>query len=284
MLDIRQRTGYLFLSVTIGHLILISAQVNTRKGVPVLHAMTFGVMAELQRFASSSLGNVRGLWGGYVGLRSVRTENEALRRRIADLQVELQQQRALAQRSAALEKLVGLRSQIGLPTTAARIMGSDPTQYFRTVTIDKGSADGLRPDMPVIAPTGVVGRIVSPLGARAATVQLLIDRNAGAGAVVERSQAAGVVVGAAGDQGDALRMEYVSTLADVKPGDLVVTSGIDGIFPKGFMLGTVESVEKGAGQYKAIRLRPAVDFRAVDEVLVVLTPPAGTLERSEGAP
>jgi rod shape-determining protein MreC len=282
MLDIRQRTGYLFLSVTIGHLILISAQVNTRTGVPVLHAMTFGVMAELQRFASSSLGNVRGLWGGYVGLRRVRAENEALRQRIADLQVQLQQQRALAQRSAALEKLVGLRSQIGLPTTAARIMGSDATQYFRTVTIDKGSADGLRPDMPVIAPTGVVGRVVSPLGARAATVQLLIDRNAGAGDVVERSQAAGVVVGAAGEQGEALRMEYVSALADVKRGDAVVTSGIDGIFPKGFMLGTVESVERGAGQYKSIRVRPAVDFRAVDEVLVVLTPPAGTIERSEG--
>jgi rod shape-determining protein MreC len=282
MLDIRQRTGYLFLSVTIGHLILISAQVNTRKGVPVLHAMTFGVMAELQRFASSSLGNVRGVWDGYIGLRRVRADNEALRRRIAGLQVELQQQRALAQRSAALEKLVGLRSQIGLPTTAARIMGSDATQYFRTVTIDKGSADGLRPDMAVIAPTGVVGRVVSPLGARAATVQLLVDRNAGAGAVVERSQAAGVVVGAAGDQDDALRMEYVSTIADVKAGDVVVTSGIDGIFPKGFMLGTVESVEKGAGQYKAIRLRPAVDFRAVDEVLVVLTPPPATIKPSEG--
>lgn len=282
VLDIRQRTGYLFLGVTVGHLILISAQVNTRAGVPVLHAMTFGVMAELQRFASSTVGSVRGVWGGYVGLRRVRAENEVLRRELADLQVRLQQQRALAQRSGQLEKLLGLQSEIGLPTAAARIIASDATGYFRTVTIDKGSADGLRADMPVIAPTGVVGRVVPPLSPRAARVQLLVDLNAGAGAIIERTQAAGVVVGATADQGDALRMEYVSNLADVKPGDTAVTSGIDGIYPKGFLLGRVEAVERGVGQYKSIRLRPAVDFRAVDEVLIVLKPPAAAIERTEG--
>lgn len=281
MLDIRQRTGYLFLGVTLGHLLLISAQVNTRKGVPMLHAATFGVMAELQRFTSSGLGSVRGVWDGYIGLRRARTENETLRQRLAALQIELQQQRALAQRSATLEKLVGLQSQLNLPTTGARVIGTGADMYFRTLTIDKGSADGLRSDMAVIAPTGVMGRVVS-VGARAASVQLLIDRNAGAGAVVERSQAAGVVVGASGERTDTLRMEFVSALSDVKTGDVVVTSGIDGIYPKGFMLGTVETVEKGAGQYKNIQVRPAVDFRAVNEVLIVLTPPAATIERSEG--
>ena len=105
----------------------------------------------------------------------------------------------------------------------------------------------------------------------AAKVQLLIDRNAAAGALVERSRAQGVVVGDGGDK--PLRMEFVSEIADIVPGDLVVTSGIDGIFPKGFVIGSVDAVEKSGNAYKHITVKPAVDFRSLEEVLVVLTPP-----------
>jgi rod shape-determining protein MreC len=100
-------------------------------------------------------------------------------------------------------------------------------------------------------------------------VQLLIDRNAAAGALIERSRAQGVVLGA-GDGG--LLMEYVTEVADVVVGDVVVTSGIDGIFPKGFVLGRVESIEKGAGAYRRIVVRPAADSSALEEVLVVVAP------------
>jgi rod shape-determining protein MreC len=101
-------------------------------------------------------------------------------------------------------------------------------------------------------------------------VQLLIDRNAAAGALIARSRAQGVVVGTGEEL---LRMEYVQGLADVKVGDLIETSGIDGIFPKGFLIGKVENVERGSGVYKNIRVRPAVDFSRIEEVLVVKTPP-----------
>jgi rod shape-determining protein MreC len=104
---------------------------------------------------------------------------------------------------------------------------------------------------------------------RAAKVQLLIDRNAAAGALIERSRAQGVVVGA-GD--DLLRLEYVSEIADVVVGDVVVTSGIDGIFPKGFIIGRVETVERSGRTYRRITVSPAVDFSSLEEVLVVLTP------------
>ena len=100
-------------------------------------------------------------------------------------------------------------------------------------------------------------------------MQLLIDRNAAAGALVERSRAQGVVVGGGDDR---LRLEYVSEVADVVVGDVVVTSGIDGIYPKGFVIGRVESVEKDGGSYKRITVKPAVDFSSLEEVLVVLTP------------
>ena len=95
--------------------------------------------------------------------------------------------------------------------------------------------------MAVIAPAGVVGRIIQP-SSRASKVQLLIDRNAAAGAMIERTRAQGVVVGTGGDE---LRMDYVAGSADVKAGDVVVTSGIDGIYPKGFVIGQIQSVRQG---------------------------------------
>jgi rod shape-determining protein MreC len=268
LLDIRQRAGYLFLAVMLGHVVLISAQVNSRSGVPVLEAAAFGVFAEVQRGTASILGGIRHVWSGYVGLRQVRAENEVLRRQLAEAQIALQEQKALADRTRGLEQLLELRGRSNLRTAAAEIIAAGAVSDFRTVTIDKGTREGLRPDMAVIAPAGVVGRVVVP-SASAAKVQLLIDRNAAIGALIERSRAQGVVVGA-GDEW--LRMEYVSEVADVAPGDIVVTSGIDGIYPKGFIIGRIETVERSGGAYKRILVRPAVDFSSLEEVLVVLTP------------
>ncbi|MBF8299703.1 MAG: Cell shape-determining protein MreC [Acidobacteria bacterium] len=269
LLDIRQRAGYLFIAVTVGHIVLISAQVNTDRGVPVLEAVTFGLFAEIQRGVSSVIGGVRTSWGDYLALQTVRGENERLRQEVARMQIALQEERALAQQSRTLEQLLDLRSQSTLATVAAGVIAGSASPDFRTLTINKGTADGLRPDMAVMAPAGIVGRIITPSG-RAAKVQLLIDRNAAAGALVERSRAQGVVEGTGGY----LRLNYVSSTADVTVGDVVVTSGIDGIYPKGVVIGQIESVERGGGAFGAIVIRPAVDFSSLEGVLVVLTPPA----------
>ena len=192
--------------------------------------------------------------------RSGRSRSEfvrdALRRQLADAQVEVQEQRSLAERSRGFERLLDLRHRSKLQTVAAEIIGSGATPDFRTVTVDKGSAEGLQVDMAVLAPAGVVGRVVVP-SARAAKVQLLIDRNAAAGAIVERSRAQGIVVGVGDER---LRMDYVSEIADIEVGDMIVTSGIDGIFPKGFVIGRVEAIEKSGTAYKEILVKPAVDF------------------------
>ncbi|OFV90396.1 MAG: rod shape-determining protein MreC [Acidobacteria bacterium RIFCSPLOWO2_02_FULL_64_15] len=279
LIDIRQRAGYLFLAVTLGHILLISAQVNSRSGVPVLEAVTFGMLAEVQRGLAAGVSGIRQVWVGYVGLQGVRTENEALKRQLEAAQVEAQRQRALADRTRSLEQLLDLRDRANVTTTAAEIIAAGATPDFRTLTIDKGTNDGLRPDLAVIAPAGVVGRVVMPTR-RAAKVQLLIDRNAAAGAIVERSRAQGVVVGVGGDR---LRLEYVSELADVVVGDLVMTSGIDGIYPKGFAIGRVEIVEKSGSAYTRIIVRPTVDFTSLEEVLVVL-PPTPARDRAQGSP
>ena len=279
VVDIRQRSGYLFLAVILGHILLISAQVNSRTGVPVLEAVTFGVFSEVQRGVSSAVHSVTHVWSGYIGLRNVRAENDVLKKQLAETQIALQAQRALADRARSLEQLLDLKDRVELQTSAAQIIGAAATPDFRTVTIDKGTRDGLRPDMAIIAPSGVVGRIVVP-SARSAKVQLLTDLNAAAGALIERSRAQGVAVGAGEER---LRLEYLSEAADIVPGDVVVTSGIDGIYPKGFVIGRVDIVEKTGTSFKRITIKPAVDFSSLEEVLVVTTPTPGR-ETGEGVP
>jgi rod shape-determining protein MreC len=279
LVDIRQRSGYLFIAVMLAHVLLISAQVNSRSGVPVLESVTFGVFSEVQRAVSGGFSGFGNVWSGYIGLRHAKVENDELKRQLAAAQVAIQEQHALADRTRGLEKLLEMRERLPLKTTAADVIGEAATPDFRTVTIDKGSRDGLHGDMAVIAPSGVVGRVVIP-SPRAAKVQLLIDRNAAAGAIIERSRAQGVVVGSGDDR---LQLEYVSEVSDIVVGDLVVTSGIDGIYPKGFAIGKVETVERSGGGYKRIIVRPTVDFKSIEEVLVVLTP-MPLKDGAEGAP
>ena len=270
VIDIRRRTGYLFLAVVVGHVILISTQVTTKRGVPMLQEAVFGVFAEVQRGANAVATGVQASWQNYFALQQVQQENERLKQQLSALQVRLQQERNLAQQSQALQKLLELKTQSELMTTATNVIAGGASPEFRTITVDKGTSEGIRADMAVISPAGVVGRIIQP-SSRASKVQLLIDRNAAAGALIERTRAQGVVVGTGTDE---LRMDYVSGAADVKAGDAVVTSGIDGIYPKGFVIGQIQSVRRGAGQYSAIVIRPAVDFATLEAVLVVLTPPS----------
>jgi rod shape-determining protein MreC len=279
VIDIRRRTGFLFLAVVVGHVILISTQVTTRRGVPMLQEVIFGGFSEVQRGANAVATGLRTSWQNYFALQQVQEENERLKQQISTLQIRLQQERSLAQQSQSLQKLLELKTSSELSTTAANVIAGSASPEFRTITIDKGTGEGVRADMAVISPAGIVGRVIQP-SPRASKVQLLIDRNAAAGALVERTRAQGVVIGAGGDQ---LRMDYVSGSAEVKPGDVVVTSGIDGIYPKGFVIGQIQSVKRGAGGYSSIVIRPAVDFSTLEAVLIVLTPPAKAQPGGPGA-
>jgi len=268
--DIRQRPGVLLGAAILLHVVLISAQVNSASGLPILQVVTFGGFSEVQRGTTSIVDGVRGMWSGYVALRQVQTENDALKLEMQSLQIRLQQERAEAQRTDNLRQLLELRERANLDTVAAEVIAGAASPDFRTVTIDKGSSEGLATDMAVISPAGVVGRVILP-SRRASKVQLLIDRNAAAGALIERTRVQGVVIGA-GD--GTLAMQYVPGSSDVKTGDLVVTSGIDGIYPKGFVIGTVDRTDRGVGAYHEIVVRPSVNFSRLEEVLIVKTPPA----------
>ena len=271
MLDIRKRTGYLFLAVMLAQVILVSAQVQTKSGSKVLQAVTFELFSRVQFGTASAVNLWRNGWSNYIALRGVRGENESLKRTVAELEVRLQQEHGLAARAQQLQALLQLRTQSTLPTLAASVIAANQDQVLRSVTIDRGSAEGVQADMAVIAPGGIVGRVIGPVARHAARVQLVIDRNAAAGALVERTRAGGMVVGADGNP--PLRMELVSNLSDVKAGDNVVASGVDVIFPKGYLIGRVERADRGAGLNLAITVRPGVDFSSLEDVLVVLIPP-----------
>jgi rod shape-determining protein MreC len=266
------------------HLILISAQVQSRAGVPVLEGVTFGVFSRLQSGAASVIRAVTGTWSNYVGLRGAQVENDSLRKQVAELEVRLQEQRALAARAAQLQATLNLRESTTLPTLPAEIIAGNPNPGLLTVTVNRGSADGVQADMAVIGPKGIIGRVIGPVASHAARVQLLIDQTAAVGAITERTRAGGLVVGVGVDGDPALRMELVSNLADVAPGDVVVASGIDGIYPKGFTIGTVEKSERGQRLHRTIAVRPSVNFSSLEEVLIVLVPARGALPEESGTP
>ena len=260
----------MLLVVVVTQIFLISAQVPSKSGVPVFQAVTFGAFARVQGGTSGFLRGIGNIWGNYVWLRGVRAENEDLKKQVTDLSIRLQEERALAQRATRLQELLSLQTATPLKTLAAEVIAGNPNPGMLTITIGRGSADGVEANMAVVAPAGIVGRIIGPTAPHAARVQLLIDRNAAAGAYTERSHAGGMVVGV--DHDPPLMMDLVSNMADVKVGDLVLASGVDGIYPKGFAIGRVESSERGSGLYRAISVRPSVDFSSLEEVLVVLVP------------
>jgi rod shape-determining protein MreC len=208
-----------------------------------------------------------------MALSGVRAENERLARENTDLRVRLQQERANAGATEQLRGLLDLRPRVPWTTTGAEVVASSTSPDFRSVTIDKGASEGVKRDMPVIAPAGVVGRVALPSG-HTATVQLIIDRSAAAAGRIERSRTEGIALG----NGDGtLRFDYLSATADVQRGDVVITAGIDGVYPAGLVLGHVERVERNGQSYRLVTIRPVVDFSTLETVLVLLAPsPAWT--------
>lgn len=266
-----RRTFALLLVLSFVHVILISAQVQSRNGVPLIQAATFGVFATIQHLSSGVADFGRSLWSNYVALRGVAAENDALQKRVLELEGQVQAQAAIVSQTRDLEDLLRLQQSLVAPTLAARVIAGDPAPGADVITVDRGADHGVEPDMAVIGHLGIVGRVLRTTGS-AAQVQLLIGRNAGAHAVTERSLATGFAQGGAGDP--PLRMQFVDVLKTVEVGERVFTSGLDGIYPRGFLIGSVERAVRGSGFYSDLRVRPAVDFTRLDVVLVVMTRPA----------
>lgn len=256
--------------ICLGHVLLISSQVQSKSGLPVLQSVAFGTLARVQGAVAGVADAVRSVWSQYFALRGVERDNAALRQRVLELEGQLQAERARASSARALEQALALRPEVTGTTLAARVIAGNPAPGALTVTIDRGKDDGIAPDMAVIAGGGIVGRVIGRPAAHWSRVQLLIGRSSGAGAVLEKSGQGGFLAGGFGD--GLYRLELVSGLIPVSVGEKVVTSGQDGLYPRGYDLGSVERIE-GEGKNRSIVVRPGVDFSHIEIVLVVLALP-----------
>jgi rod shape-determining protein MreC len=266
--DTRYRARYLFGAVVVGHILLISAQVGSRSGPPLLQAGLMTALTTTQRAAWAVVSGVRAVWDGYAYLRGTYADNQRLSRENTELRVLIQQERANARGTEELRALLGLRTRTPWTTAAAEVVAGSVSPNFQSIVLDKGRQDGVQRDMPVINAIGVVGRVVV-VAERTSVVQLAIDRNAAAGCVIERTGAQGIVLG----NGDgSLRMEYLSATAEMERGDHVVTAGTDRVYPRGLLVGVVERVDRNGPTFRSVIVRPAVDFSQLTSALVLLAP------------
>ena len=266
----RRRTLTLFVVLCLGHVLLISAQVQSGQGRSVLHDSAFGAVAAVQGSSAAVTHGVGGFWSHYLALIGVSRENEQLRARVVSLEGELQAERARSATVGSLEQALKLQQSVVAPTLAARVIAGSPIPGTLTVTIDRGTSDGVTPNMAVISGAGVVGRVINQLTAHAARVQLINGKSANTGAMIEKTGDAGLAAGGYAD--GFLRFELLSSGANVAVGDRIVTSGQDGIYPAGFLIGQVAAVN-GSGKAREILIAPAVNFSHVELVLVVLARP-----------
>jgi rod shape-determining protein MreC len=266
------RRGRVVLVVLVlAHLAVISHQVDGGGGVSLLQRAILAAVSPVQRAVQAIVGGAVEAWRGYGFHRATYEENRRLEKRLRELETQLQARSPRVQEVEQLRELLALRKALPLDTVAAQVIGRDGIPWFRTLTLDRGEQDGVALDSPVLSSTGVVGRVFA-VGPHAARVQVLLDRDSGTGVFLERSRVAGVVSGqisstAAGDTD--LLLKYVPDRTDVAVGDLVVTSGLDRIYPKGLVVGRVRFVGKGSGLFRDIRVEPSARFESLEEVLVV---------------
>jgi rod shape-determining protein MreC len=204
---------------------------------------------------------------GYLDMRRAVNENLQLHREVAKLTTENLQLRQSEGDLKRLRSLLGYAEQLSTPTTMAYAIMLDTSGRFKSMILDRGSAAGIDVNDAVVNANGLIGRVVMTTKDMA-KVQLLTDNNAAVGVLLERTRRQGVM---RGDGIGGAQLFDVPSLADVAPGDVVLTAGIDGIYPKGIPVGTVVKSDKGADLFKHIVVKPAVDFGAIEEVIVLHT-------------
>jgi rod shape-determining protein MreC len=205
------------------------------------------------------------VWHNYFYLRGVREENRGLREQIEQLKLDQERLKQDADQAHRLQALLGFKEQFIAKTTAAQVIGSSGSEQSRVVYLDKGAKDGIANGMAVISADGVVGKVIAVYKGTS-QVLLINDQQSGVGTILEQSRLQGVVKGTASG---ALVIDKIMTDEDVKPGDRVLTSGGDQIFPKGLPVGTVSRATKGT-EFLQIAVKPAAELSHLEEVLVIM--------------
>src|SRR3954470_22509559 len=287
-LFVRHRNATLLVALLFAQILGLAMQVKRvdpnqpNRSTPLMRVWVMSVITPIEKMVVSSSHGVRDTWNDYVNLRGVRQENRELKAQVERMRIDQVRLQEDAQQGRRLQGVLHFKEQFISETLAAQVIGSSGSEQSRVIYIDKGSNDGLKTNMPVITPEGVVGKIVQPL-ANTSVVLLVTDPAWGVGGVLEKSRLQGIAKGTPG--GD---LKFSNILADekVEAGEHVLTSGGDGIFPKGLPLATVSELLKREDMFLNIRLAPATNLSRLEEVLVItkIEERAGTPEEAANGP
>ncbi len=222
----------------------------------------------LEVFSSFDRGMTE-IWDGYVALRGIREENRQLRKELEFVQGQNNQLREAAVATQRLEAILDFKQRSVPDMVAAQVIGRDATNWYRGIILNKGDQDGVRAEMGVVTPAGVVGRVVKATSS-SSVVLLMTDPNNAIAALVQGTRDEGIVEGTRNGRA---RMKYIPLLSTVHPGDRVITSGLTGSFPRGLAIGVMTHIEKEEGDlFRSAELEPEVDMTKLDEVLVIRSP------------
>lgn len=271
----RRPSLLLFLLLSL-HLVLMASSVRGARGGSLLEDTLLTLFSPFLRSASGVTSGFASTWHRYVALRGVEEENARLRAKVGTLTLEAREAEEARHEADRLRALLDLRDTSHPASIAARVIARGGAGSARTLVVDRGSRAGVARLQAVITPRGAVGRVVEAAPG-VAKVLSLVDPNSGVAALVQRTRVQGVLVG---EGENTCRLEFVSDDAPVEVGDVVVTSGLDAIFPKGILLGVVSEVGEAQGLTRYVQIRPEVDMHRLEEVLVLRSAPAA----AEAAP
>ncbi len=246
-------------------LIFIVSTVGRRE-FNLFHKLGLELVGVVQSGISQTMTSVSGVWEGYVALWDVREENQHLQGELRRVQLDLAKSREAVATNIRLRKLLKLKKILDAPFITAQIVGRDPSQWFNTVIIDQGASEGILPGMPVVTAEGVVGQVrnVSPHFAK---ILMANDSNSAIDALVQESRVQGLIKG----NGNGYFLHYVLKNNEVHKGDVVVTSGMGGVFPKGLPVGAVSNVVRNRrGMFLRIEVEPVVNFAQLEYLVVIL--------------
>ncbi len=265
----RHKSLTLLASMVALQLLLLAVQIKRENQVRLIRVWAVEMISPLQRVASWTIGGMKNGWGGYIGLRRARQENEGLRSELDRLKMRNAELEGRAAEADRLAGLLNFRSaHADVPMLSAQVIGGSPDAETLLVYISRGSRDGIRRDMGVMTPDGVVGKVIAVFP-DTAQVLLLGDKESGVGALLADTRTQGPVKGTGEPL---LSLEYISNDEKVTGGEAVLTSGQDRIFPKDLPVGTVvEATPDRRSPFMKVRVRPAAHLDRLEEVLVLLT-------------
>jgi rod shape-determining protein MreC len=276
----RHRSIFLLGGVVLLQILLLAVQIKRDSQGRLIRVWTVGAVSPFERAGAHGVSHVRDTWNHYFALQHTSRENEDLKRENGALKLEITQLQSKAGEADRLAALLKFRqTNVDVPMISARVIGGSADSASQTIYLDRGERDGIRKNMGVITPDGVVGKVIESYK-DTAQVLLLTDKDSGVGAMLVESRLQGPV----GGTGEPLLvMKYIPNDDNVNSGERVVTSGMDRIFPRDLPVGTIAEIKAG-NPFKQLRVKPAASLERLEEVFVLLTMKPLELKQESATP